>query len=58
MFVKERIEQGIENVSGTEFIKGPLPIKFNREAKRVKVSLGNFRFWRRSDFCQCIIYRK
>ena len=44
MFVKERIEQGIENVSRTEFIKGTLPIKFNREAKRVKVSLGNFRF--------------
>ena len=44
MFVNERIEQGIENASGTEFIKGPLPIKFDREAKRVKVSLGNFRF--------------
>ena len=44
MFVKERIEQGIENGSGTEFIRGLLPIKFNREAKRVKVSLGNFRF--------------
>ena len=44
MFVNERIEQGIENGSGTEFIKGPLPIKFDREAKRVKVSLGNFRF--------------
>ena len=33
MFVKERIEQGIENGSRTEFIKGPLPIKFNRGKK-------------------------
>ena len=42
MFVKEMIEQGSENGSGTEFIKAFA--LFNREAKRVKVSLGNFRF--------------
>ena len=44
MFVKEMIEQGIENGSGTEFIKGPLPIKFNREAKRVKRLVGKLSF--------------
>ena len=44
MFVKERTEQGIENGSGTEFIRGPLPLKFNREAKKGQSLLGKLSF--------------